>query len=146
MVSGRSDVKIESPVLERVVTVLNSERFFGHYDAYADIMNENSSIQGENKVLREQLRHYRNNNQKPIGSSNDDERQVSDKCVQNVPICSNSATDPVFDSIQPVINDVPVVKEQLVLASVNSGVNNNATTVSIGPIQAADYHRRERTF
>lgn len=49
-------MKIESPVLERLVTVLNSERLFGHYDAYADIMNENSSVHGENKILRERIR------------------------------------------------------------------------------------------
>lgn len=54
--TGTSDVKIESPILERLVTVLNSERLFGHYDAYADIMNENSSLHGENKSLRERVR------------------------------------------------------------------------------------------
>ena len=53
---GTSDVKIESPILERLVTVLNSERLFGHYDAYADIMNENSRLYGENKLLRERVR------------------------------------------------------------------------------------------
>lgn len=36
--------------------MLNSERLFGHYDAYADIMNENSSLHGENKTLRERVR------------------------------------------------------------------------------------------
>lgn len=53
---GSSDVKIESPILERLVTVLNSEKLFGHYDAYADIMNENSRLYGENKLLRERVR------------------------------------------------------------------------------------------
>ncbi len=53
---GTSDVKIESPILERLVTVLNSERLFGHYDAYADIMNENSRLYGENKLMRERVR------------------------------------------------------------------------------------------
>lgn len=54
--TGKSDVKIESPILERLVTVLNCERLFGHYDAYADIMNENNRLYGENKTLRERLR------------------------------------------------------------------------------------------
>ncbi|KZS07494.1 Uncharacterized protein APZ42_028577 [Daphnia magna] len=53
---GSSDVKIESPILERLVTVLNSEKLFGHYDAYADIMNENSRLYGENRLLRERVR------------------------------------------------------------------------------------------
>ena len=110
-VLGRSDVKIESPVLERVVTVLNSERLFGHYDAYADIMNQNSCVQGENKVLREQLRQYRINNQK---QSRNDQRQVSEKAVQSGPLCADSATDPVFDHLQPATNDVPVLREELV--------------------------------
>jgi hypothetical protein len=53
---GTSDVKIEWPILERLVTVLNSERLFGDYDTYADIMNENSRLYGENKFLRKRAR------------------------------------------------------------------------------------------
>lgn len=116
MILGLSDVKIESPVLERIVTVLNSERIFGHYDAYADIMNQNSSIHGENKVLREQLRHYRNNNQK---QSRNDERQVSEKAVQIAPLCTDSATDPVIYRVPSAANDARVHQKEVVRSSVS---------------------------
>ena len=103
-------MKIESPILERLVTVLNSERLFGHYDAYADIMNENSSVHGENKVLRERIRELKSvassTHSPPLISSHRrmEERQQSaariisvDQGVQVARPTVDSASDPVFN-------------------------------------------------
>ncbi|KAI9553228.1 hypothetical protein GHT06_021124 [Daphnia sinensis] len=116
---GSSDVKIESPILERLVTVLNSEKLFGHYDAYADIMNENSRLYGENKLLRERVREMKSatfitvEHPPPIQSSPTRSSRPSsaaktlktDKDIQVSVKVVDSACDPhiVEDVPQPVV-------------------------------------------
>ena len=115
---GTSDVKIESPILERLVTVLNSERLFGHYDAYADIMNENSRLYGENKLLRERVREMKSATfitvehpplvrSPPVPSSrrsSSDQTMKMDKNIQVSVQLANSGCDPLVDvEIRPPV-------------------------------------------
>lgn len=74
-------MKIESPILERLVTVLNSERLFGHYDAYVDIITENSSIHGENRALRERIREMKSAPPTPSPRTPQVDRATSDERV-----------------------------------------------------------------
>lgn len=116
---GSSDVKIESPILERLVTVLNSEKLFGHYDAYADIMNENSRLYGENKLLRERVREMKSatfitvEHPPPVRSSpthssrpsSAEKILKSDKDIQVSAKVVDSGCDPHFveDVPQPIV-------------------------------------------
>jgi Skp family chaperone for outer membrane proteins len=114
---GRSDVKIQSPILERLIAVLNCERLFGHYDAYADFMSEFNALQGENRILRERVRELK---AAPAVSTTPQpilERKISvngiDQAVQasdvNSTLTVDVATDPVFPDVDV---DKPVLAKE----------------------------------
>lgn len=80
---GNSDVRIESPILERLVAVLNSENLFGHRDKLVEQVN---SVSGENKMLKETIRELK--------EQCDSKSERSDQGVQAVRPLVDSANDP----------------------------------------------------
>jgi len=84
---GNSDVRIESPILERLVAVLNSEKLFGHRDKLVEQVN---SVSGENKMLKETIRELKEQSD----SRRDSKSERSDQGVQAVKPLVDSANDP----------------------------------------------------
>ena len=91
---GTSDVKIESPILERLVEVLNGERLFGQY---GQLVHEINSVRGENKILQERILQMASpRHQAPV-----EVRSSDDKAVQVLSTLSvDSGTDPIQQSVE----------------------------------------------
>ena len=84
-----------------MIAVLNSERLFGHYDAYADIMSEYNAVQGENRVLRERIRELKLDQSSGYDPSMTNHTKAVDQGVQVVQegkssVSVDRASDPIF--------------------------------------------------
>lgn len=112
---GTSDVKIESPVLERLVDVLSSDRLFGHY---GKVIQEISSVTGENKILRERILELESSPRLPQSSSDTllpDTRNKADQAIQAMssPLrMIDSGNDPV-PSMEPSVHQALYADEEV---------------------------------